>query len=93
MNSFNRVNQIIQQEITNGVDPEKIIVFGFSQGGCLALASALLLEKKIGGFAANGSFLPFWESSIEELFAKAKNVNKETPILICHGEGDSFVPY
>ena len=56
--SGDRVNRIIQTEVDGGVDPAKIIVGGFSQGGAVALHVALRSQFALGGCVALSTWLP-----------------------------------
>lgn len=44
--SVDRINQIIEQELNAGIPSTSIIVAGFSQGGAVALQTALRSRKK-----------------------------------------------
>ncbi|CAJ0641522.1 16357_t:CDS:2 [Entrophospora sp. SA101] len=58
MRSVAYVNEIVEQEITRGIPPEKIFISGYSQGGLLTLAVALTSEHKLGGFISLCGLLP-----------------------------------
>jgi len=57
--SSERVNTILQKEIDSGILPENNVLAGFSQGGALALHTALRSKFKLGGCAALSTWLPF----------------------------------
>jgi lysophospholipase-2 len=52
------VHSLIEKEITEGIPSERIIVGGFSQGGALAIYSALTFPKKLAGIIALSCWLP-----------------------------------
>lgn len=52
------VHNLIEKEISEGVPSDRIIVGGFSQGGALALYSALTFPKKLAGVVALSCWLP-----------------------------------
>lgn len=52
------VHGLIEKEISDGIPSEKIVVGGFSQGGALALHSALTYPKKLAGVVALSCWLP-----------------------------------
>ena len=55
--STRQVHAILEREIAAGVPSDKIIVGGFSQGGCLALRAALSFPKVRGASRAPGRLL------------------------------------
>jgi len=82
------VNQYIQQENARGVDFKRIVIAGFSQGGAIALQSALRYPERLGGVMALSTYLPLRDS----LAAEASSANRDVPILMCHGLRDPMVP-
>ncbi|UYV73808.1 LYPLA1 [Cordylochernes scorpioides] len=52
------VHQIIDEEVKSGIPSERIILGGFSQGGALALHSALHYPQPLGGVLAFSCWLP-----------------------------------
>lgn len=81
------VQQLIEQEEKNGIASNRIILGGFSQGGALALYTALRFQKPLAGIIALSSWLP-----LNSEFPAAAVGNLETPILQCHGDMDPIVP-
>ena len=47
-----------EQVKTHGIDPRRIVVGGFSQGGAVALTAALRYPKRLGGILAMSTYLP-----------------------------------
>lgn len=82
------VNEIIEEEIANGIPPEKIFIAGYSQGGLLTLATTLTSPYKLGGVISLCGLLPCQE----KLFATTKDKNKTTPCLIINNSGDPWIP-
>ena len=80
---------LIEREIERGIKSENIILAGFSQGGAIALHTALRYEKPIAGIMALSTYLPLAYTVEKEINKK----NKNTPILIAHGTLDPVVPY
>lgn len=52
------IHYLIEKEISEGISSERIIVGGFSQGGALAIHSALTFPKKLAGIIALSCWLP-----------------------------------
>ncbi|PCJ30567.1 MAG: carboxylesterase [Moraxellaceae bacterium] len=83
-----QVKDLIQQEIDNGIPAERIVLAGFSQGGTIALNTALLYRKPLAGILALSTFLPV----TEDLGTKKSKYNAGIPILVCHGNQDEVLP-
>jgi len=82
------VENLIAHEMDAGIQPENIILAGFSQGGAMALYSGLRYPKTLGGIMALSAYLPLGAS----LKAEANTANQKTPIFIAHGEYDDVLP-
>lgn len=52
------VHTLIEKEISEGIPSERIMIGGFSQGGALAIHSALTFPKKLAGIIALSCWLP-----------------------------------
>ncbi|AET39312.1 palmitoyl-(protein) hydrolase Ecym_4247 [Eremothecium cymbalariae DBVPG len=89
MDSLKTVERFVTEQVTSGIRPENIIVGGFSQGAALALASAVTLPIKIGGFVAFSGFGGF-EDALE---LQKKNMNLDSPIFHGHGDIDPIVSF
>lgn len=86
--SVAKVSDLIQSEIDNGMPTEKILLAGFSQGGVLALQTALFYPKPLAGILALSTFL----GDADALTSSAAEVNAKIPILVCHGQQDAVLP-
>ncbi|KXJ21515.1 acyl-protein thioesterase 1 [Exaiptasia diaphana] len=82
------VQSLIEEEIKNGIEPNRIVVGGFSQGGAIGLYSALTSSKTLAGILALSTWLPLNGS-----FPGALKGNSSTPILQCHGKIDPVVNF
>ncbi|XP_061454812.1 acyl-protein thioesterase 1 [Rhineura floridana] len=83
------VKTLIEQEVRNGIPSSRIILGGFSQGGALSLYTALTTHQKLGGVVALSCWLPLRTSFPQ---GAINCVNKDIPILQCHGDHDPLVP-
>jgi phospholipase/carboxylesterase len=83
------IDRLIDQVIQSGIPSERIIIGGFSQGGALALHTALRFPKKLAGAVGLSTYLPLADSVATE----AHTHNTTLPILLAHGTEDSIVPY
>ena len=83
------VDKLIEDEIKNGIEPSRIVLGGFSQGGALALYTTLTNKHKVGGVIALSCWLP-----LHKKFPGAASVeNRSVPCLQVHGDCDPVVPY
>ena len=80
--------KFIQRERDAGVAANRIVVAGFSQGGAIALHTALRHPERLAGVMALSSYLPRRST----LAAEATPVNRDLPILMCHGRFDAVLP-
>jgi len=83
------VEALIAQEVARGIVPGNIFLAGFSQGGAIALHTALRQTVPLGGVLALSTYLPLVEFATYEASANAR----QTPIFMAHGRNDPVVPY
>lgn len=80
------VHALIDEQIDKGIDSQRIIIAGFSQGGAVGYEAALTYPKALGGLMAHSTYFAT-ASDIEPAKANAK-----LPLLIQHGTQDPVVP-
>jgi len=83
-----KIQDLIQQEIDNGIPAGRILLAGFSQGGVAALQTALYYPRPLAGILALSTFM----TDGEKLGTAAAAVNRAIPILMCHGQQDAMLP-
>jgi lysophospholipase-2 len=83
------VEKLIDDEISQGVPSERIVLGGFSQGGALAMFTALTTKHKLGGLVALSCWFPLHKT----LLSEGGTLNSDLPVLQCHGDCDPIVPY
>jgi phospholipase/carboxylesterase len=83
------VEALIAQEVARGIAPGNIFLAGFSQGGVIALHTALRQTVPLGGVLALSAYLPLVENATDEASVYAR----QTPIFMAHGRSDPVVPY
>ena len=89
------------------VDPERIILFGHSLGGAVAIELAVRLGRRVHGLIVESSFASGREvtrflipvmpprmlgNAIPGFDSQAKVGRLEAPLIIIHGEEDSLLP-
>ena len=82
------VEALISAEKARGIASARIVVAGFSQGGALALHAALRHSEPLAGILALSAYLPLQAALAGEL----AEANRQTPILMCHGQHDPVLP-
>lgn len=81
--------EIIRQQIKEGISPKRIALVGFSQGGALALYTALHFEEALAGVAGLSTYMP-----LHTKIATSKiPANQTIPLFLAHGLMDPIVPY
>jgi len=85
--SQNYINALIQNEIDRGIPSERIVLAGFSQGGAIALHTALRYPQKLGAVLALSTYLPLKST----LATEAHPANAATPIFMAHGIFDDVI--
>ncbi|CAF5229261.1 unnamed protein product, partial [Rotaria magnacalcarata] len=51
-------NDLIQDEVNNGIPSQRVMIGGFSQGGATALHAALTTTHSLAGVLALSTWLP-----------------------------------
>ena len=83
------LEHLIEKMIATGIQSERIIIGGFSQGGALALHTALRFSKKLAGVIGLSTYLPI----ANFLETERSPLNATTPIFLAHGTQDTVLPY
>ena len=86
--SVGRLGGLIAAERALGIPTQRIVIAGFSQGAALALHGALRHPEPLAGILALSCYLPL-QAVISNELAEA---NRQTPILMCHGQYDPVLP-
>jgi phospholipase/carboxylesterase len=82
------VGALIEREIERGAASEKVVLAGFSQGGAIALHTALRYPQRLAGVLALSTYLPLtWALNTERSAA-----NVSMPIFMAHGIHDPVLP-
>jgi len=74
MKSSGSINELIEQEITNGIDPSHIVLGGFSQGGAMTLLTGLTSRYKLAGLTVLSGWLPLRTQVKEVSLSSAINM-------------------
>jgi phospholipase/carboxylesterase len=85
--SSRAVLDLVLRERERGIDSSRIVLAGFSQGGALALFSALRWPERLAGVAALSTYLPLAPA----LEREAHPANAAVPVFMAHGTLDPLV--
>lgn len=81
------INSLIKIEIDKGIPASRIVLAGFSQGGAIALYTALRYPQKLAGVLALSTYLPLKS----KLDTEVQPANADTPIFMAHGIYDDVI--
>lgn len=84
-----QVEILIAREAELGIAPQHVFLAGFSQGGAVALHTALRQAIPLGGVLALSTYLPLADSAAREL----TEPSRATPVFMAHGRSDPVIPY
>lgn len=81
------VEVLIEQEIARGIPSGRIFLAGFSQGGAIALQTALRQSVPLAGVLALSTYLPLADLAEHEATA----ASRKTPVFMAHGRNDPVI--
>ena len=82
------VTALIDRELERGMPSERVVLAGFSQGGAIALHTALREPRPLAGVLALSTYLPLAAS----VAAERSSANLGLPIFMAHGTADNVLP-
>ncbi len=88
LESVEMLEALIEKELRSGLDSDRIVLAGFSQGGAIALHTGLHFQKRLAGILALSMHLP----TIRNRSAAFSPVNRQVPIMMAHGQMDPIIP-
>lgn len=86
-NTRQEIHQLIAYANQLGIPTQRIALAGFSQGGAIALHTALRYSAPLAGVLALSTYLPLQQSLASEKSA----VNQSIPIFMAHGTMDEVI--
>ncbi|KAI9334286.1 Phospholipase/carboxylesterase/thioesterase [Obelidium mucronatum] len=89
LETVDKINQLIKDEIDSGIKSKRIVLGGFSQGSAMSLLASLKTDIKLAGIVGLSGYLPLADKA-EEL---ATSANQWTPIFMGHGDSDEVVAH
>jgi phospholipase/carboxylesterase len=82
------VTELLDREVERGIASDRIVLAGFSQGGAIALHTALREPRRLAGVLALSTYLPLTAT----LAAERSAANSGVPIFMAHGTADAVLP-
>jgi phospholipase/carboxylesterase len=76
------LDDLIAREIERGIPARKIVIAGFSQGGAVAIHTALQTDQNIAGLMALSTYMALPEDAATAVS------RKDLPIFMAHGKFD-----
>lgn len=89
--SLEYIHGLIDQEIAKGIQADRIVVGGFSQGGAMSLLSGVTCKHKIGGIIGLSCYLLLRKTIKDKI--PTDNPNQDVPIFMGHGDADAVVAH
>jgi len=86
------IKGLIENEVSNGINMDRIVLGGFSQGGALALFTHFTMSSALpplAGVVAFSTWLPKRKNDGIHITPE----KSKTPVLQCHGSNDELVPF
>lgn len=82
------VEALLARESERGIAPGRIVLAGFSQGGAIALQTALRQPQALAGVLALSTYVPI----ATKLAAERNAASNSVPIFMAHGRLDPIIP-
>ena len=79
------IEKLIDQELAKGIEPDRLLVAGFSQGGVMAIELISHLQDKLGGAIALSCYLGRPDA--------VPAATLPLPVFLAHGTEDDIVPF
>lgn len=84
-----QVEALIRRENERGIPSGRIFLAGFSQGGAVALHTALRQSQPLAGVLALSTYLPLSALAAQEMLPGTRT----TPAFMAHGRSDTVIPH
>ena len=84
--------KLIEREKERGVDANRIILAGFSQGGAIAMHTAMRYPHPLAGLMGLSTWMPLESTIDEEVVRRSESQPRDLPVLMVHGSFDPMLP-
>ena len=83
-----QVQALVDEELSRGTPPGRIVLAGFSQGGVIALHMGTRAQTPFAGIMALSTYV----HDAERLAAEVTFASVDTPVFMAHGQMDPMIP-
>ena len=90
--SAETLKRLIEREHDRGVDYDRIVLAGFSQGGAIAMHTAMRFPEKLAGLMALSTWMPLEATIDGEVMQSPESQPRDLPVLMAHGSFDPMLP-
>ncbi len=87
------LTDLIERERKRGIAGNRVVVAGFSQGGAIAMHTALRHPQRLAGLLALSTWLPLGSSFAEEVLNNPHSQSRDLPVFMAHGTLDPVLPF
>ena len=84
--------RLVERERERGIEPGRIVVAGFSQGGAIAMHAALRYPQRLAGLMALSTWMPLAHTLAAEVRDADTSQPRDLPVLLAHGSFDPILP-
>ena len=92
LRSRTTLTKFITDEVAAGIPSDRIVLGGFSQGGAMSIFTGVTTPHKLAGVFGLSCYLVLG-NKVKEMAKEAKEINKDTPFFMGHGDADEVVKY
>jgi phospholipase/carboxylesterase len=83
---------LVEQELSRGIEPGRIVLAGFSQGGAIAMHAGLRYQEQLAGLMLLSTYLPVPGAFAAEVRDNPSSQPRSVPIMMAHGTLDPMLP-
>jgi phospholipase/carboxylesterase len=85
--------KLVEREASRGIDSDRVVVAGFSQGGAIAMHTALRYPRRLAGLMSLSSWLPLGNVFAAEVIDNRNAQPRDLPVFMAHGTFDPVLPF
>jgi phospholipase/carboxylesterase len=86
------LTDLIEREHSRGIASNRVVLAGFSQGGAIAMHTALRHPQKLAGLLALSTWLPLGDAFAAEVLNNPRAQSRDLPVFMAHGTFDPMLP-
>jgi len=90
--SAHALEGLVDREEQRGIPADRIVLAGFSQGGAIAMHTALRYPRPLAGLMALSTWMPLVASVQTEVIDSPQSQPRNLPVFLAHGSFDPMLP-